>query len=63
MRPAAALLGLALAFLQMPLPGQALDPEAGVPQPPAIWSGSRPNLRYGEELQARIAGQIGRAHV
>jgi hypothetical protein len=51
MRPAAVLLCLAA-----PLLGQALDPEAGVPQPPSIWAGPRPNVRFGEELQARILG-------
>ncbi|HJW33282.1 MAG TPA: hypothetical protein VJ505_07960 [Holophagaceae bacterium] len=49
MRPTAALLCLAA-----PLLGQALDPEAGVPQPPSIWLGARPNSKYGEELLARI---------
>lgn len=56
MRPAAALFCLAPALMPglAPLRAQALDPEAGVPQPPAVWAGSRPNPKYGEELQARI---------
>lgn len=57
MRPISALLCLAA-----PLMGQALDPEAGVPQPPSIWAGARPNPKYGEELLARIKG-LGAEHI
>jgi Spy/CpxP family protein refolding chaperone len=48
----------ALVLLLSALPGlgQALDPEAGVPQPPAVWAGGRPNMHYGDELLARIKG-------
>jgi hypothetical protein len=46
----------ALALSALPCAAQALDPEAGVPQPPSLWANSRPNLKYGEDLLARIKG-------
>jgi hypothetical protein len=47
---------LVLALSAFPAAAQALDPEAGVPQPPAVWANARPNLKYGEELLSRIKG-------
>lgn len=53
LRPLAALL------LVLPASAQGLDPESRVPQPPRLWADSRPNVRYGDEVMARIQSLTG----